>query len=247
MGLIDKIAPSPAVKSGIKNYLPHALGEILLIVIGILIAQSVSNWNAERIEKIAELNILRDLREEFINDSLSLETQIEGLTQNVKNISLILAVIEQNKEYSDTLETYFSSIVTPFIWDESKSSYQTLLAKGVDQISNEKIRKQIINLHNNLYQSLKFSGKGIYVSYAQLNEYCSKHFDLVAGEMIDKDGRMVSARMIPRNFTDLRKDKLFFTLIRSVVEQKKVLLALLKYAKSSVNNMTKNLEAEIKS
>lgn len=49
----------------IGRYLKYALGEILLVVLGILIAVWINNWNEERKERILEQAILLDLKEEF--------------------------------------------------------------------------------------------------------------------------------------------------------------------------------------
>ena len=49
----------------LKDYLVYAIGEILLVVIGILIAVQVNNWNQQRIRASKEVQILKDIRNEF--------------------------------------------------------------------------------------------------------------------------------------------------------------------------------------
>ena len=50
----------------ITNYLKYAIGEIVLVVIGILIALQVNNWNEERKNRGREENILIGLQKEFV-------------------------------------------------------------------------------------------------------------------------------------------------------------------------------------
>jgi len=39
------------------KYMRYAIGEILLVVIGILIALQINNWNTSRLERIEEINL----------------------------------------------------------------------------------------------------------------------------------------------------------------------------------------------
>ena len=43
----------------------YAFGEIILVVVGILIALQINNWNSERLEKIEEIRLLVKLQHEF--------------------------------------------------------------------------------------------------------------------------------------------------------------------------------------
>ena len=47
------------------KYFRYAIGEIVLVVIGILIALQVNNWNQKRIDRNKETIILKELHEEF--------------------------------------------------------------------------------------------------------------------------------------------------------------------------------------
>ena len=59
-----------------KNYLRYAVGEILLVVVGILIALQVNNWNEERKLKLSE-KVLLSFYNEVSNNLNSLKTSID--------------------------------------------------------------------------------------------------------------------------------------------------------------------------
>jgi hypothetical protein len=48
-----------------SKYFKYAIGEILLVVIGILIALQINTWNEERKERNREQAILKNLQLEF--------------------------------------------------------------------------------------------------------------------------------------------------------------------------------------
>ena len=50
------------------KYMRYAVGEILLVVIGILIALQVNDWNEHRKSKNEAVKILKKLEQEFWNE-----------------------------------------------------------------------------------------------------------------------------------------------------------------------------------
>ena len=52
-------------KNKTSKYLKYAIGEILLVVIGILIALQINNWNQNRISKLEELQTIKILLAEL--------------------------------------------------------------------------------------------------------------------------------------------------------------------------------------
>ena len=48
-------------KNKTSRYIKYAIGEIILVVIGILIALQINNWNENRKLKAIELNLLSDI------------------------------------------------------------------------------------------------------------------------------------------------------------------------------------------
>jgi hypothetical protein len=65
------------------KYLKYALGEIILVVIGILIALNINSWNERRIEKSMTIDFLKNIR-------LDLQTDIKKLSENSKAIPEII-------------------------------------------------------------------------------------------------------------------------------------------------------------
>ncbi|MEL6123429.1 MAG: DUF6090 family protein [Bacteroidota bacterium] len=66
-----------------KKYLLYAVGEIVLVVIGILIALQISNWNETAKNQSLERKILRELRQELVTNKAELDDLI-----NDRNLSL---------------------------------------------------------------------------------------------------------------------------------------------------------------
>jgi uncharacterized protein DUF6090 len=67
------------------NYLKYAIGEIVLVVIGILIALSINNWNENRKQHLTDIEFLKSLKTEISIDTTSLaRRQLEYLKINNK-------------------------------------------------------------------------------------------------------------------------------------------------------------------
>src|SRR6056297_1850962 len=76
------------------KYLLYAVGEILLVVIGILIAIQVNNWNTNRLNSIEERALLRQLKIEFLINKSQIEEKIALREQSVESVLHILQIID---------------------------------------------------------------------------------------------------------------------------------------------------------
>ena len=65
-----------AAQNKVAAYLRYAIGEILLVVIGILIALQVNNWNEQQKLKTSEQVVLKSLLKEFEHNQELLENSI---------------------------------------------------------------------------------------------------------------------------------------------------------------------------
>lgn len=67
------------------RYLKYAIGEIVLVVIGILIALQINNWNENRKNNLLEQQLLKALLTEFETNLANLDRVIKFNDSNIKN------------------------------------------------------------------------------------------------------------------------------------------------------------------
>ncbi|RCW91432.1 hypothetical protein [Winogradskyella arenosi] len=93
MRIFRKIRKKLLVSGKIKNYLIYALGEIILIVLGVLIAWKINTLNELRKNKIVEIKIYQSLNEELNANLDLLDYAIASYTQNVQNLESTIDLI----------------------------------------------------------------------------------------------------------------------------------------------------------
>jgi hypothetical protein len=76
------------------KYMRYAIGEIILVVIGILIAIQINNWNEDRKDLVKEQLILNQLKEEYETNLLQLEEKILMRSRIIKASIEVLAYID---------------------------------------------------------------------------------------------------------------------------------------------------------
>lgn len=129
------------------KYLIYALGEITLVVIGILIALAINNHNQERITRRKEQKYLTGLRDDFQISKRKLTELIRVNRSNLNGSKKLLKLITENDQLFDEVE--FSTIlVTTFSSDISFNPNNSLLHEIINSgslkdISNDKLRVQL--------------------------------------------------------------------------------------------------------
>lgn len=81
------------------NYLKYAIGEIILVVIGILIAVNINNYNEKRKQKNLQSSIFKIIEEEMISDSLTIHQSKESFTYLDSIYTKILSGNMTNEDY----------------------------------------------------------------------------------------------------------------------------------------------------
>ncbi|MCW5518091.1 DUF6090 family protein [Muriicola sp. Z0-33] len=80
-----------------SKYLLYAIGEIVLVVIGILIALQINNWNEQRKTNLKEQTLLTALRQEFIHNRKELQAVIEINRNNVEAAGEFASILSPKK------------------------------------------------------------------------------------------------------------------------------------------------------
>ena len=73
------------------KYLKYAIGEIILVMIGILLALQVNNWNTNRTQKQKENLLLTDLNKEFKINKTQLDSVLKAHYSSMKSSAYLLS------------------------------------------------------------------------------------------------------------------------------------------------------------
>lgn len=127
MKLFRKIRNGLITKNKYTKYLAYAIGEIVLVVIGILIALSINNWNQERIERKIEITYIKSLIEDAETDLANLNVSIELNNNRIQHLdSLKLLCYSYSPTKSDDAEIMFQYVKSVKHPDFIKQTDRTL-------------------------------------------------------------------------------------------------------------------------
>lgn len=90
------------------KYIKYALGEIVLVMIGILLALQVNNWNEIRKSRQAKSTYIERLINDLKSDSIAFSLNIENMQSKVKNGRYIMSIIDDKQTISDKKEFILS-------------------------------------------------------------------------------------------------------------------------------------------
>jgi Family of unknown function (DUF6090) len=129
-----------------SKYFKYAIGEIVLVVIGILIAFQINNWNELRKNGKKERYVLEQLEMEFVKDSTILSRFIFLTHAKMNHAKKLRAAIEQRR-YNIGLDTvlrygFFNGRLVLF--DAFMPTFDEILASGnLSILRDEELKKQI--------------------------------------------------------------------------------------------------------
>lgn len=120
------------IKEGkIKRYLLYAIGEILLVMIGISLAFQVSNWDDNRIKKKAEIRFYENIKEQIIDDKELIEGQIRYNNHYMPQFKYASDIIEaQDRSKMDTLGIIVRKLTQYSDFDKKGNIYETMVNSG---------------------------------------------------------------------------------------------------------------------
>lgn len=145
-----KIRQKLLTENKFSKYLLYAIGEIVLVVIGILIALQINNWNEERKTEKEEIRILNNLLESLY--SAKDQSNIEIFEEKQLKESLLVALGKNSNKSEFNVNTISDSLFYDIIWNSNPSvpvlnSYSDIKNTGkIGLIKNRKIRESFTNL-----------------------------------------------------------------------------------------------------
>ncbi|WP_339336098.1 MULTISPECIES: DUF6090 family protein [unclassified Croceitalea] len=164
------------------KYLKYAIGEIVLVVIGILIALQINNWNETRIKSNKELQILASVHKEFKNNKKQLDSVVKSHRETYDNCTNIIDLFPITKRPEqktlDSLSHYLFWSYGGVTFNPSQSSINALTnTSSFDIIKDKKLRDLLISWNDLIKDYQEEELMSVSHIRNQYDPYMSRHFD----------------------------------------------------------------------
>jgi len=231
-----KIRQRLLTENKFSKYLIYALGEILLVMIGILLAFQVNSWNDQRKRDLLEISILKELKENLMVDIVDIDENVINHRQTLKSSKVISSVIENDLPINDSLNNHFSNIIIVPMFLPTKTAYENLKLTGTRLIENKSLRLAIIELYERKYPFLKdVIDRERVKMYNDLDGFYRKEFS-----SIDFFGESY-----PVNLEDLISNQLYSNYVNYQKTISKFILARYENTKDETENLIIKINEEL--
>jgi hypothetical protein len=225
-----------------SKYLKYAIGEIVLVVIGILIALAINNWNEDRKSDVVELKLLEELKSSIAIDLPINARNIERNMASINSARLLLKYFDNSLPYNDSLDSHFTNALKRYIALVRPNSYQKIKNHGLDFISNDSTK---VELSWTFETTLKWLD--------MLNERATLYDH---NYMLPKIGKLFESisipapsseddKMKPLNYENLKHDEEFKGILKVIINYRQEYVFFHKLIYSRMENLIKMIDHEI--
>lgn len=132
----------------------HAIGELLLIVAGILIALAVSDWHDRNRQREQELLFLHELQSALTSDLAALETNAKLWKETATKIDSLIEILETRPPYDPSFNALFGAAYGLRPANLNTAAFESLESAGLQSISDARLRLSIAKVFDQHYESL---------------------------------------------------------------------------------------------
>jgi hypothetical protein len=131
----------------VSKYMLYAIGEIILVVAGILIALQLNNWNSEQKRTAQELGLLVEMRENLLNDLVDVEYNINTNKRLLFGSRMVMKHLTERTPFHDSLKVHYAQLFGATKQTVNSSAFENLKSTGFDLIQNDSLRRRISILY----------------------------------------------------------------------------------------------------
>ena len=224
-----------------SKYFKYAIGEIILVVIGILIALQINNWNENKKVKEKERQVLTEIISDLEFTLQDLDRVVNSRTNNLKrtinSINTIIDVLENDKIYHDSLALHFRAVNAYDIINFKTSGYQSLVSIGTDLVESPKLRSAIGKFHTSSFNRVNGGFEEVHLDfYSYMMDYFRKKFTTVV------IGSSSMSKIIPNDFEQLKRDSEYIQSLKAWLGVNLAYLEILNDATLEAEKLKKDIE-----
>lgn len=151
----------------LTKYLFYALGEIILVVIGILIALQINDWNTAKKSREKEVSYLSEIKASLQQDIISIDSVLRFNETKVPIVQGMMHIFNDsltNTERVGIFNTYSNPFTNYMVFSPQKTAFTNMIeAETIDLVQESELRKALIN-----YYEFDYAG-GVQFRVRQMN------------------------------------------------------------------------------
>lgn len=191
----------------------YAIGEVLLIVIGVTIALTATSWYEQRLDRRDEIQILEQLHQTLTEDLQAIERAGEITRNRERDLVSLLAYLESPHPYESEISPNFQAL---FGWRTvrlTKAPFETLKSQSYRAISNDELRYLLIAFYEDHFAKLENNSLlDRELAIQKIQPYFFDNFVLGLGEETDVD--LGAQIWTPKDFDRIKSDSYVANLCR---------------------------------
>ncbi len=159
----------------------YALGELVLIVISILIALYISNWNEERKEREFEGKMLLEVEKSIGSELEShLASRIHRIQEIERSTEIVLKYLDDEIPFSDSLHQHFWHLNWRLIFEYQRTAYESLKARGIHQLQSDTLRQMMMEYYDSDHPWVDFFVLDFNTfTTDRMKPYCDENFAIL--------------------------------------------------------------------
>ena len=228
------------------KYMRYAIGEIVLVVIGILIALQINNLNERNKTSAFELELLYSFKNGLQKDLSDIDVNVGFHKNGLIAMDSLLIYLQTNKTiHEDSIAHLFSEMMLPTFFQYSTSAFETLKSKGITTIANEGLRNNIISVYDSQYNFF-LKNQAIHVNEIErgITEIFPMRFE--DSYYYDLESVNFAGSLRPLNFEALKTDQEFLYYIKSLKNRTTILIDFnYENLRQKVSTLLAEIEVEI--
>jgi len=240
------IRKSLLMENKTTKYFKYAIGEIVLVVIGILIALQINNWNQNRVSKLNEIKTLNQLNVDLKSNLIEI-IELDSLMKIRSNAGKkILNHFKNNENVTDSLRYFFERFNGRNIFNNANTTYKNIENSKSNIISNDSLRMQITYIYETVFANIHHREQTLAEDHFKFYKMeLFKNFKAGSVKLKVIDGQTLSINT-PKDYKSLRKNEEYKTALIYAINFRLMRQFWLSKSLSILKALIKDVEKEIK-
>jgi hypothetical protein len=237
INLLRRIRRNTMTENKPDLYLVYAIGEVVLVVFGILIALQIDNWNEAKNLHRTEMLLIKEMKTNLESDLVGKQWDINYSKVKLNANEIVLENLKSPGSYNDTLNFYYANLMGGAYSTKNTSAYDNLKSHGFHIIENDSLRIMITELYSNEYA---------YIDLLEANfidNFYSLRLEPLILSHIITDTMWISAT--PVNQSKLAMNHEFKEAVKANIEWIRFMIEIYANIETEIVNLIHQIESEI--